>query len=173
MEAEAILDMADRAARTVRKRFDLSWSYDDFEDARQEAAAGIVRALRDRPGRGEGYYFNAGAQGATRYAFRHSSAYADSLTCGDGTEREDGGTIEPVDRTWSVRIDDETIPLLRRALNYVARKAGARGGPKSRDQLAVARDILLLQELSEGRTQRQVAELLGIGRTDKDEPVSQ
>lgn len=166
MDAEMILDMADRAARHVRKRHNLNWSYDDFQEARQEAAAGIVRALRDRPGMGGGYYFNAGAQSATRYAFRRSSAYADSLTCGDGTEREDGGAIEAADRTWAVRIDDETIPLLRRALNYVARKANARGGPKSRDQLAVARDILLLQELSEGRTQQQVADMLGIGRTD-------
>ena len=44
MEAEAILDMADRATRHVRKRHNLNLSYDDFLDARQEAAAGRYRA---------------------------------------------------------------------------------------------------------------------------------
>lgn len=166
MTDEEIIDMADRAARSVRKKYDLNWSYDDFQDARQEAALGIVRAWNTHPNQGAGYYFNAGHQGATRYAFRRYSVHTDSITRDDGTDRDDGSAIESVDRAWSVRIDDETIPLLRRALNYVARKVGARGGPKSRDQLAVARDIILLQELSEGRTQQQVAELMGIGRTD-------
>lgn len=162
MDAVHILDLADKAARCVRRRYDLQWTPEDFEDARQEAAASICRALRDRPNMGEGYYFRAGVQGATRQAFRHASLHAGSLTRSDGSTIEDGEPIETPSRGWATPLGDAELPTLRRLLGTVRRKPDARGGPKTRDQLAVARDLVILVGLSEGLSQSQIGEQLGL-----------
>lgn len=69
-------------------------------------------------------------------------------------------------RGWARPLADEDMPQLRRALSIVARKDGARGGPKTRDQIAVARDLMILKGLSEGRTQAEIGEALGLSRLD-------
>jgi DNA-binding NarL/FixJ family response regulator len=166
MDAATILDIALQAARLVRRRYDLQWTPEDWQDARQEAAAGVVRALRDAPGMPHGYYVVAARQGATRFAFRQAngdhSVRAGSLARANGTDIEDGQPLDPQSRGWSRPLDDEDLPALRRLLSRATRRAGARGGPKTRDQLAVARDIFILRALSEGRSQAQIGEALGL-----------
>ena len=49
-----ILDLADKAARCALRTYS-AWTPEDWQDARQEAAAAIWRELR--PGIGEGYLF--------------------------------------------------------------------------------------------------------------------
>lgn len=158
MEADAIIDLADKAARHVRKRFDLQWTREDFEDARQEAATGIVRALRDASeGVSNGYYFRAGAQGATRYAFRRTSIRAESVA-----ERTDGTAMGYPSRGWAQPLEDADFPKLRTMLGRVHRKANARGGPTTRDQLAVARDLIILEGLSRGLSQSEIGARLAL-----------
>lgn len=158
MNGEEILELASYAARNVHCRFSPRWTPEDWQDARQEAAAGICRALKSLPTdiRNERAYLRrAGEQGATRFAFRHSSiAYAAPLT-------DDGKPIEAPSSGWQIPIEDEDMPRLRAILSAVPRKDGARGGPKTRDQLAVARDLLILRGLSRGMTHQEIANELG------------
>lgn len=165
MEPDAILALAERAARSVRKRHELAWTAEDFEDACQAGAEGIIRALRDAPDKGEGYFFNAGRQAASRYAFRHTSVAAQTLTCADGGSREDGAAVNGISRGWSEPIEDAQLPQLRQVLSRVVRKDGARGGPKTRDQLAVARDLIILVGLSRGLSQTEIGADLSVPAT--------
>jgi DNA-directed RNA polymerase specialized sigma24 family protein len=162
MDAAAILDLADLSTRLVRRRFSLVWTHEDTEDARQEAAAGILRALRDAPGKPRAYYVRAGEQAVIRFVFRRPSVYAEPLVRADGTEREDGETIESSHRGWNRPLTDDELPAIRALLVRAIRKSDARGGPKTRDQVAAARDLMILVGLSEGLSQSQIGELLGL-----------
>lgn len=160
MDTDTILQLAETSARSVRKRHGLTWTHEDFEDARQEAATGIVHALRVRPNMPERYYQTAGIRAVTCYVFRHASVHAQY--------GEEGQPIEAVPRGWSRPLTDADFPALRCVLSAVPRKAGARGGPKTRDQIAVARDLIILEALSEGCTRNAIAARLSIPKSRLD-----
>lgn len=160
MDARTILELAEQSTRTVRKRHDRwSWTREDFEDACQEAAAGIVRALRDYPGRSNGYYVRAGEQAATRYAFRRTSVrdasklldYAGAAPLEQRRGYHDG-------RPWSRELTEEETRRVWRLLYEARSKRGVRGAE------AADRDTAILLLLSRGWTHALIAERMGLTR---------
>lgn len=161
MDAAAILNLSERAARSVRKRHDLRWTPEDYEDACQEAAAGIVRALRDGPqDAGEGYYVRAGQQAVARYAFRKPEPAQAPLY----------EQASPVPQSRPSLFDGD-VSALRAALTSTG-CASARGGPRTRDQSAVARDLVIIQMLHEGSSRAGIAHRLGTTKNNVDGYIS-
>lgn len=162
MDTTTILDLADSAARSVRKQRALNWTHEDFEDARQEAAAGIVRALRDLPSGVRdvrAYCWRAGRDGATRSAFRSTSIRTISLTLPSGAVCEEGTAIESSSRVWSWQPTADQLATLRQLLYESRSKRGERG------RLATEMDIATLRLLMDGRTQIEMASVLGQTKT--------
>lgn len=177
MDGEAILKLASYAARNVHCRFSLCWTPEDWQDATQEAAAGICRALKSLPSdlhNERAYLKRAGEQGATRFAFRSSAPWGvlssdmrDDLRQEDfdadqsDSHADEGEPVIGSSRGWQTPLEDEDMPRLRAILSTVPRKDCARGGPKTRDQLAVARDLVILRSLSRGMTHQEIADEIG------------
>ena len=181
MDDDTILKIAHASARHIQKYYQLSWTHEDWEDAIQEAAMGVVEALQCKPGMHERYYQTSGNRAVIRQQFRRSSINTLSTDCIEEHEREHGsgkngklGTaqmvpIEVPSYGWQTGpLTDEDIPKIRALLSIVPRKPGARGGPKTRDQLAIARDLIILQALSQGSTRTQIAVILGISKSELD-----
>jgi hypothetical protein len=160
MNADTILQLADNAARHVQKRYSLEWTREDCEDTCQEAAAGILHALRVRPQMPERYYQTAAIRAVLCYAFRRTSVHAQY--------GEDGEAIDPLSCGWTQPLTDDDIPAVRRVLSAIPRKPGARGGPKTRDQIAVARDLIILEALSRGHSRAEIGARLSIPKSRVD-----
>lgn len=181
MSPEEIVRMAARAAAFVRRRYDLYWSQDEWKDVRQAAGEGIVYAMREKADQKPGYYWVSAVQSATRCAFREIAKCTDLRTWSLSLDQIEAmeqlheecdayqprWLVEPIQRKcWIYPITDDDIPALRAMLTKAPRRTGARGGPKTRDHVAVARDIRILEGLSEGLSRDVLASRLGMSRND-------
>lgn len=156
MNENRIRDVADLAARSVRKKFEFTWTSEDWEDARQEAALGILRAIRRHPEKREAFYMNAGMWAIMTRTFRQNSiAHAQPIEA-RGAPFLCGRPIEANARGWARPLTDEDFPRLRDLMLAVRATSGAR------QQKAAVEDAIILIMASQGTSQSAIAQILGM-----------
>lgn len=158
MQTEEILRIARSAAKTIKLRYEQDWTAQDWEDAVQSGALGVIRGLEYS--QNGSYLYRAACDEITRWLFRQrrgqSSVHSISTeqVLEENQNAELAG-VEPAGKAWSLNVSSVKQSLY--ATLYASRKKkGTRG------KAATERDVQIILLLSQGYNYEAIANELGI-----------